>query len=159
MLNLFARHGRFDLRAECRGDTQVDYHHTVEDMGIALGRAFAAALGNMRGITRYGSMILPMDEVLMICAVDLSGRSALGYQVQLPSARVGDFDTELAKEFWLGFVRSCPCSLHFQQMAGENTHHILEACFKGMGRALAQAVRIDEAHKNEVPSTKGVLVE
>ena len=159
MLELFGKHGRFTLDVTCHGDTDVDYHHTVEDMGIALGRAFAAALGDMRGITRYGSMILPMDEVLMICAVDLSGRSALGYQVQLPSARVGDFDTELAKEFWLGFVRSCPCSLHFQQMAGENTHHILEACFKGMGRALAQAVRIDEAHKNEVPSTKGVLVE
>ena len=159
MLDALSRFALVDLTLTCRGDTQVDYHHTVEDMGIALGRAFAAALGDMRGITRYGSMILPMDEVLMICAVDLSGRSALGYQVQLPSARVGDFDTELAKEFWLGFVRSCPCSLHFQQMAGENTHHILEACFKGMGRALAQAVRIDEAHKNEVPSTKGVLVE
>ena len=159
MLTLFARHGDFDLSVCCRGDTDVDDHHSVEDIGICLGQAFTQALGDKRGITRYGSMILPMDEVLMICAVDLSGRSALGYQVQLPSARVGDFDTELAKEFWLGFVRSCPCSLHFQQMAGENTHHILEACFKGMGRALAQAVRIDEAHKNEVPSTKGVLVE
>lgn len=158
MLDLFARHGRFDLSVCCKGDTQVDYHHTVEDIGIALGRAFAAALGDMRGITRYGSFILPMDEVLMVCAVDLSGRAALGYQVELPAAKVGDFDTELAKEFWLGFVRNCPCSLHFKQLAGENTHHILEACFKGMGRALAQAVSIDQAHKDEVPSTKGVLV-
>ena len=158
MLDLFARHGRFDLTVHCSGDTQVDYHHTVEDIGIALGRAFSEALGDMRGITRYGSFILPMDEVLMVCAVDLSGRSHLGYQVELPAAKVGDFDTELAKEFWLGFVRSCPCSLHFKQLAGENTHHILEACFKGMGRALGQAVAVDAAHKDEIPSTKGVLV-
>ena len=158
MLTLFSRHGRFDLKVTCIGDTQVDYHHTVEDVGIALGKAFSEALGDMRGITRYGSFILPMDEVLMVCAVDLSGRSHLGYQVELPAAKVGDFDTELAKEFWLGFVRSCPCSLHFKQLAGENTHHILEACFKGMGRALGQAVAVDAAHKDEIPSTKGVLV-
>ena len=158
MLDLFARHGRFDLTVCCTGDTQVDYHHTTEDVGIALGKAFSEALGDMRGITRYGSFILPMDEVLMVCAVDLSGRSHLGYQVELPAAKVGDFDTELAKEFWLGFVRSCPCSLHFKQLAGENTHLILEACFKGMGRALGQAVAVDAAHKDEIPSTKGVLV-
>lgn len=158
MLDLFARHGRFDLTVHCTGDTQVDYHHTTEDIGIVLGKAFAQALGDMRGITRYGSFIMPMDEVLMVCAVDISGRAALGYQIELPCARVGDFDTELAREFWLGFVRNCPCSLHFKQLAGENTHHILEASFKGMGRALAQAVSIDQAHKDEVPSTKGVLV-
>lgn len=158
MLDLFARHGRFDLTVFCEGDTQVDDHHTVEDVGIVLGKAFSEALGDMRGITRYGSFILPMDEVLMVCAVDLSGRSSLGYQIELPSDKVGTFDTELAKEFWLGFVRNCPCSLHFKQLAGENTHHILEACFKGMGRALAQAAAIDEAHKTEVPSTKGVLI-
>ena len=158
MLDLFARHGRFDLTVHCTGDTQVDYHHTTEDVGIALGKAFSEALGDMRGITRYGSFILPMDEVLMVCAVDLSGRSHLGYQVELPAAKVGDFDTELAREFWLGFVRSCPCSLHFKQLAGENTHHILEACFKGMGRALGRAVAVDAAHKDEIPSTKGVLV-
>lgn len=158
MLDLFARHGRFDLTVHCTGDTQVDYHHTTEDIGIVLGKAFAQALGDMRGITRYGSFIMPMDEVLMVCAVDISGRAALGYQIELPCARVGDFDTELAREFWLGFVRNCPCSMHFKQLAGENTHHILEASFKGMGRALAQAVSIDQAHKDEVPSTKGVLV-
>ena len=158
MLELFARHGRFDLVLTCHGDVEVDYHHTTEDVGIALGQAFARALGDMRGIHRYGSFYLPMDEALILCAVDLSGRSTLGYQIELPAAKVGDFDTELAKEFWLGFVRNCPCSLHFKQLAGENTHHILEACFKGMGRALAQAVSIDEAHKDEVPSTKGVLV-
>ena len=159
MLTLFAAHSGYDLNIRCVGDTQVDYHHTVEDIGIALGDAFKSALGDMRGITRYGSFILPMDESLIMTAVDISGRAHLSYDLTIPAQKVGDFDTELCEEFWLGFVRSCPCSLHFQQMAGENTHHILEACFKGMGRALAQAVRIDEAHKNEVPSTKGVLVE
>ena len=158
MLELFARHGRFDLVLTCHGDVQVDYHHTTEDVGIALGQAFARALGEMRGICRYGSFHLPMDEALVLCAVDLSGRSHLGYQVELPAAKVGDFDTELAKEFWLGFVRSCPCSLHFKQLAGENTHHILEACFKGAGHALAEAVRIDAAHRDEIPSTQGLLV-
>ena len=127
MLELFARHGRFDLQVRCTGDLRVDAHHTVEDCGIVLGRAFAQALGELRGICRYGSMLLPMDEALVLCAADLSGRAYLGWQVELPAQKVGDFDTELAKEFWLAFVRSCPGALHFRQLAGENTHHILEA--------------------------------
>lgn len=157
MLTLFARHGGFDLAVRCTGDTKVDYHHTVEDVGICLGRAFAKALGEARGIARYGNFALPMDETLVLCAVDLSGRAALGWQLHLPSTRVGDFDTELAKEFWLGFVRCCPSAVHLVQLAGENTHHILEAAFKGAGRALAQAVAIQPGHENEIPSTKGVL--
>lgn len=157
MLELFAHHGDFDLTAVCHGDTQVDGHHTVEDMGIALGQAFAQALGDKRGILRYGQFLLPMDETLVLCAVDLSGRDYLGWAVELPSIRVGDFDTELAKEFWLGFVRSCPGSIHIRQMAGENTHHILEAVFKGMGRALKMAASLDPKHAGEIPSTKGLL--
>lgn len=157
MLELFARHGDFDLDLTCRGDTQVDFHHSVEDSGICLGRAFAEALGDKRGITRYGQFLLPMDETLVLCAVDLSGRDYLGWAVDLPAAKVGDFDTELAKEFWLGFVRECPGSLHIRQMAGENTHHILEAVFKGLGRALKEAAAFDPKHRDEIPSTKGVL--
>ena len=157
MLTLFARHGDFDLKAECAGDTWVDDHHTVEDMGIALGAAFARALGDKRGICRYGQCLLPMDETLVLCAVDLSGRDFLGWAVELPAPKVGSFDTELAKEFWLGFVRSCPGSIHVRQLAGENTHHILEAVFKGLGRALKMAVAMDEAHRDDIPSTKGVL--
>ena len=157
MLELFARHGDFDLDLTCRGDTQVDFHHSVEDSGICLGRAFAEALGDKRGITRYGQFLLPMDETLVLCAVDLSGRDYLGWAVDLSAAKVGDFDTELAKEFWLGFVRNCPGSLHIRQMAGENTHHILEAVFKGMGRALKEAVALDPKHLDEIPSTKGAL--
>ena len=157
MLGLFARHGRFDLTLRCTGDTKVDYHHTVEDVGICLGRAFAGALGDGKGIARYGNFLLPMDEALVLCAADLSGRAALGWQLHLPAARVGDFDTELAKEFWLGFVRCCPSALHFVQLAGENTHHILEAAFKGAGRALAQAVALQPGFEDEIPSTKGVL--
>lgn len=157
MLTLLARHGGFDLTVHCAGDTRVDFHHTVEDVGICLGRAFAKALGEARGIARYGNFALPMDETLVLCAVDLSGRAALGWQLRLPAARVGDFDTELAKEFWLGFVRCCPSAVHFVQLAGENTHHILEAAFKGAGRALAQAAAIQPGHENEIPSTKGVL--
>ena len=158
MLTLFAAHGRFDLAVSCRGDTWVDDHHTVEDVGICLGKAFQQALGEMRGITRYGSFILPMDEVLMVCAVDLSGRAHLGWQVELPTEKVGTFDTELGKEFWLAFVRSCPSAVHLKQLAGENSHHILEAVFKGMGRALRQAVAIEPGKENEIPSTKGLLV-
>ncbi|MBQ8646875.1 MAG: imidazoleglycerol-phosphate dehydratase HisB, partial [Oscillospiraceae bacterium] len=158
MLELFCRHGSFDLTVECHGDTQVDDHHTVEDVGIVLGKAFAQALGEMRGITRYGSFILPMDEVLMICAVDLSGRAHLGWQVEIPTEKVGTFDTQLGKEFWLAFVRSCPGAVHLKQLAGENSHHILEAVFKGMGRALRQAVAIEPGRENEIPSTKGLLV-
>lgn len=157
MLELFARHGDFDLSVTCHGDTQVDYHHSVEDIGICLGRAFTQALGDKRGITRYGQFLLPMDETLVLCACDLSGRDYLGWAVELPSARVGDFDTELAKEFWLAFVRSCPASIHIRQMAGENTHHILEAVFKGMGRTLNMAAALDTKHAGEIPSTKGVL--
>lgn len=158
MLTLFARHGRFDLTVQAKGDTWVDDHHTVEDVGICLGKAFQQALGEMRGITRYGSFILPMDEVLMVCAVDLSGRAHLGWQVELPTEKVGTFDTELGKEFWLAFVRSCPSAVHLKQLAGENSHHILEAVFKGMGRALRQAVAIEPGKENEIPSTKGMLV-
>lgn len=157
MLELFARHGDFDLSVTCHGDTQVDYHHSVEDIGICLGRAFTQALGDKRGITRYGQFLLPMDETLALCAVDLSGRDYLGWAVELPSMTVGDFDTELAKEFWLAFVRNCPASVHIRQMAGENTHHILEAIFKGMGRTLKMAVAMDPKHADEIPSTKGVL--
>ena len=157
MLELFARHGDFDLSVTCHGDTQVDCHHSVEDIGICLGRAFAQALGDKRGITRYGQFLLPMDETLVLSAVDLSGRDYLGWAVELPSAKVGDFDTELAKEFWLAFVRNCPASIHIRQMAGENTHHILEAVFKGMGRTLKMAAAMDPRHAGEIPSTKGVL--
>ena len=157
MLELFARHGDFDLTVSCNGDTQVDYHHTTEDIGICLGMAFTKALGDKRGIVRYGQFLLPMDETLVLCAADLSGRDWLGWTLDLPAAKVGDFDTELAREFWLGFVRNCPCSLHVRQLAGENTHHILEAAFKGIARTLRMAVDFDPKHAGEIPSTKGVL--
>ena len=157
MLTLFARHGDFDLTVRCQGDTQVDGHHTVEDTGICLGRAFAEALGDKRGITRYGQFLLPMDETLVLIACDLSGRDYLGWAVDLPAQKVGDFDTELAREFWLAFVRECPMALHIRLLAGENTHHILEAVFKGAGRALKMAAAMDEKHRDEIPSTKGVL--
>ena len=158
MLELFARHGRFDLVLTCHGDVEVDYHHTAEDIGIALGQAFRKGLGEMRGIRRYGSFCLPMDEALVLCAVDLSGRCTLNWEVHCAAEKVGDFDVECAKEFWLGFARSVPATLHFVQLAGENSHHILEACWKGMARALAAAVRVDQAHRDEIPSTKGLLV-
>ena len=158
MLELFARHGRFDLVLTCHGDVEVDYHHTAEDIGIALGQAFRKGLGEMRGIRRYGSFCLPMDEALVLCAVDLSGRCTLNWEVRCVAEKVGDFDVECAKEFWLGFARSVPATLHFVQLAGENSHHILEACWKGMARALAAAVRVDQAHRDEIPSTKGLLV-
>jgi imidazoleglycerol-phosphate dehydratase len=157
MLELFARHGSFDLEVTCQGDTQVDDHHTVEDIGIALGKAFAQALGDLRGVYRYGNFLLPMDEALVLCAVDLSGRGYLGWQMELPTEKVGTFDTELAEEFWIAFSRNCGATLHFQQMAGRNSHHILEAAFKGMGRALRQAVAIEPGRENEIPSTKGIL--
>ena len=157
MLTLFSRHGSFDLELSCIGDTQVDYHHTVEDIGIVLGQAFTKALGDKRGIMRYGSSILPMDEVLMLCAIDISGRSHLGYQVSFNSPTIGDFNTELVKEFMLGMVRNLPMALHFKEFDGENAHHVAEAMFKAMARALSIAVSIDEKHKNEIPSTKGVL--
>ena len=157
MLTLFARHGDFDLTVTCHGDTDVDYHHSVEDIGICLGQAFTEAMGDKRGITRYGQFLLPMDESLVLCACDLSGRDYLGWAVDLPAAKVGDFDTELAKEFWLAFVRCCPASIHIRELAGENTHHILEAVFKGMGRTLKMAVAPDAKHLDEIPSTKGTL--
>ena len=157
MLTLFARHGRFDLTLKCDGDTNVDYHHTTEDIGIVLGQAFAQALGDKRGIRRYGSMLLPMDEALILCALDLSGRAYLGYELDIPTEKVGDFDTELTKEFFYGFVRSAAATLHLRQLAGENSHHIIEGAFKAFGRAMKEAVAIDEAYRDEIPSTKGML--
>ena len=156
MLTLFAKHSRVDLDIKATGDIEVDYHHTVEDVGIALGSALKTALGDCKGITRYGNFMLPMDEALVLVALDISGRSHLSCNLTL-NARVGDFDTELAEEFWLAFVRNCPASIHIRQMAGKNTHHILEAIFKGMGRTLKMAVAMDEKHLNEIPSTKGTL--
>lgn len=157
MLTLFARHGRFDMSVSCKGDTYVDFHHTVEDIGIVLGDAFKTALGDMRGIVRYGSMFLPMDEALIMTAVDLSGRPHLSYGLDIPAQRVGDFDTELTEEFFLGFVRHAGVTLHIKQLAGTNSHHIIEGAFKSAARSLAAAVKIEEAYKNEIPSTKGVL--
>lgn len=157
MLTLIARHGRFDLSVTCNGDTDVDDHHTVEDIGIVLGQAFAESLGDKRGIVRYGSLMLPMDETLIVAAVDLSGRAYLGYALDIPTEKVGTFDCELVKEFWLAFVRASACTLHIRQMAGENSHHIIEGTFKAVGRALRQAVAVDAAFADEIPSTKGVL--
>lgn len=157
MLTLFAKHGRFDLDVHCVGDIQVDAHHTTEDIGIALGEAFAEALGDKRGITRYSSTILPMDETLILSAVDISGRSYLGYQLNIPCAKVGTFDTELTEEFFLGFVRKAELTLHIRQLAGTNSHHIIEGTFKSVARSLKTAVAIDELYKEEIPSTKGLL--
>ena len=157
MLTLFAKHGRFDLTIACDGDTWVDDHHTVEDVGIALGQAVAQALGDKRGITRYGSQILPMDESLILTAVDISGRGYLGYALDIPTQKVGTFDTELVEEFWLGFVRNAACALHIRKIAGTNSHHIIEGAFKSAGRSLRAAVAIEAAFANEIPSTKGVL--
>lgn len=157
MLVLFAKHGRFDLFVTCNGDTWVDDHHTVEDVGIALGEAFRIALGNKKGITRYGNQILPMDEALILTAVDFSGRSYLGYELQIPTQKVGSFDTELVEEFWLGFTRNCLCTLHIRQFAGTNSHHIIEGAFKSAGRSFRAAVAIEAAFADEIPSTKGVL--
>ena len=157
MLVLVAHHGCFDLQVTCKGDTWVDDHHTVEDVGICLGKAFADALGEKRGITRYGSFILPMDESLILSAVDISGRSYLGYDLQIPTFKIGAFDTELVEEFFLGFVRNCPMSLHLRSLAGSNSHHIVEGAFKATARALRKAVAIDQADPNAIPSTKGVL--
>lgn len=157
MLTLFARHGRFDMSVSCKGDRYVDFHHTVEDIGIVLGDAFRKALGDMRGIVRYGSMILPMDEALIMTAVDISGRPHLSYGLDIPAQKVGEFDTELTEEFFLGFVRHAGMTLHIKQLAGTNSHHIIEGAFKSAARSLAAAVKIEEAYKNEIPSTKGVL--
>ena len=157
MLTLFARHARFDLTLRCQGDTRVDDHHTVEDIGIVLGQALARALGDKRGITRYGDIILPMDEALILCAVDLSGRGVLNYGLNIPTEKVGTFDTELCEEFFCAFVRESAMTLHIQQLAGKNSHHIIEGTFKAVARALRAAVAIDAAAANEIPSTKGVL--
>lgn len=157
MLTLFSRHGRFDLTLNCKGDTDVDDHHTVEDIGIVLGQAFKMALGDKKGIARYGDIILPMDEALILAAVDLSGRGYLGFDLQIPTQKVGSFDTELVEEFWLGFIRNAECTLHLRKMAGTNSHHIIEGAFKAAGRCLKQAVAIDGAFADEIPSTKGVL--
>ena len=157
MLTLFAAHGRFDLTVTCRGDTDVDDHHSVEDIGICLGKAFSQALGDRRGITRYGSFLLPMDEALILTAVDISGRSSLGYQLEIPTEKIGAFDTELVEEFFLAFVRSCPMSLRIRKLAGTNSHHIAEGAFKSVARALRAAVAMDASAPDAVPSTKGVL--
>lgn len=157
MLTLFAKHGRFDLAVTCKGDTHVDDHHTVEDVGIALGQAFKIALGDKKGVVRYGSMVLPMDESLIMSAVDLSGRGYLGYEMDIPTEKVGAFDTELVEEFYLGFIRSCECTLHIRKLAGTNSHHIIEGAFKSVARSLKAAVAIDAEYADEIPSTKGVL--
>jgi imidazoleglycerol-phosphate dehydratase len=157
MLTLFSRHGRFDLSVTCKGDTWVDDHHTVEDVGIVLGQAFAEALGNKKGICRYGDTVLPMDESLILSAVDLSGRAFLGYALDIPTQKVGTFDTELCEEFWLAFVRTSQSTLHIRQLAGKNSHHIIEGTFKSVARSLRQAVAIDPLFANDIPSTKGVL--
>ncbi|MBQ6151600.1 MAG: imidazoleglycerol-phosphate dehydratase HisB [Mogibacterium sp.] len=157
MLTLLARHARFDLYVKAKGDVYVDDHHTVEDVGIVLGQAFSEAVGDKKGICRYGECILPMDEALILCALDISGRDYLSYALEIPTEKVGTFDTELAEEFWLGFVRNARVTLHFKQLAGTNSHHIIEGAFKAAARALRQAVSIDKAYADEIPSTKGLL--
>lgn len=157
MLELFASHGRFDMMIHCKGDYHVDFHHTVEDVGICLGLAFTQALGDKRGITRYGNIILPMDEALILTAIDFSGRAYLGWDMNIAAQKVGDFDTELAQEFWLGFTRNALCTLHFKQFAGTNAHHIIECAFKSAARSISQAVKINPEYASEIPSTKGVL--
>ena len=158
MLTLFARHSRVDMDVICRGDTMVDDHHSAEDIGIVLGMALSKALSGKRGIRRYGSMLLPMDEALVLCALDLSGRSCLRYTAQIPSQKIGTFDTELVEEFFLAVTRAAGMTLHIRQMDGANSHHIAEAMFKAFGRALREAVSYDESARDEIPSTKGVLV-
>ena len=157
MLVLLAKHARFDISVTAKGDNYVDDHHTVEDVGIALGQAFAEALGDKRGITRYGQCILPMDEALIMTAVDISGRDYLAYGLEIPTEKVGTFDTELTEEFWLGFVRNAGVTLHIRQLAGKNTHHIIEGTFKSAARSLRQAVAIEREYASEIPSTKGLL--
>ena len=157
MLTLFAKHGKFDLQLSCKGDTWVDDHHTVEDVGICLGQAFTEALGDKRGIVRYGNFILPMDESLIPTAVDISGRSYLGYDLAIPTEKVGDFDTELVREFFEAFVRKAEITLHIKQLDGYNSHHIIEGMFKSVARSMKAAVAIDEKNKDKIPSTKGVL--
>ena len=157
MLTLFAKHGRFDLTVKCDGDVEVDDHHTVEDIGICLGKAFSEAVGDKKGIVRYGNFILPMDEALILCAVDISGRDYLSYDLDIPTEKVGTFDTELVEEFMLAFTRNSDITLHIIQLNGTTSHHIIEGTFKCLARTLRQAVNIDEKFKDEIPSTKGVL--
>ncbi len=157
MLTLFAKHGRFDLNVDCKGDTYVDDHHSVEDIGICLGMAFAEALGNGAGITRYGHIILPMDEALILSAADISGRGYLDFDLQIPTEKVGTFDTELVEEFFIAFTRKSNITLHIKQMAGKNAHHIIEGAFKAVARSLNMALSIQDAYRDEIPSTKGVL--
>ncbi|MBQ3707282.1 MAG: imidazoleglycerol-phosphate dehydratase HisB [Clostridia bacterium] len=157
MLTLFAKHGRFDLTVTCCGDTEVDDHHSVEDVGIVLGEAFAQALGDKRGIRRYGDTVIPMDEALILTAADLSGRACLGYALSIPTEKIGTFDTELVEEFFAAFVRTAGCSLHVRQLAGTNSHHIVEGAFKSFARTLREAVSFDPDAAGEIPSTKGVL--
>ncbi len=157
MLTLFASHGRFDLKVKCEGDTYVDFHHSAEDIGICLGKAFKEAVGDMCGINRYGSIILPMDEALIMCASDISGRSHLSYDMDIPTEKVGEFDCQLVEEFLLAFVRNADITLHVRQLAGRNSHHIIEGVFKALGRTLRQCASIDAQLAGEIPSTKGVL--
>ena len=157
MLELFARHGRFNLQVTCKGDTWVDDHHSTEDIGIALGQAFDKALGDRKGITRYGSMLLPMDESLIESAVDISGRGMLAYGLDIPTEKVGTFDTELVEDFFQAFAQNARCTLHIRQLAGRNSHHIIEGAFKSVARSLRAAVKIDPDTAGEIPSTKGVL--
>ena len=157
MLTLFAKHAHYDLTVKCVGDTNVDYHHTVEDVGICLGKAFLEALGDKKGIKRYGDKLLPMDEALILSAVDISGRDYLGYALDIPSYRVGDFDTELCEEFFKAFVREAKLTLHIRQLAGTNSHHIIEGAFKSVARSLSIATEKDARYADEIPSTKGVI--
>jgi imidazoleglycerol-phosphate dehydratase len=156
MLNLFARHGLFDLQVEATGDIDIDFHHTVEDIGIVLGEAFRKALGDKQGIRRYGNAIVPMDETLASATVDISGRPYLVYEVGLPKVKIGDFDVELVREFFIAFVNNCGTNLHIRLMYGDNVHHIVEACFKAFARAMDEATGLDERIKG-VMSTKGTL--
>lgn len=157
MLTLFAKHGGFDLTVNCKGDINVDYHHTVEDIGIVLGECFKNALGDKKGIVRYGDIILPMDESLILSAVDISGRSYLGLDLKIKAKKVGDFDTELVEEFLIAFVNNAKINLHVRQLAGRNSHHIIEGAFKAIARSLKKAVSIDKENADALPSTKGVL--
>ncbi len=157
MLELFTRHGGFDLSVSCNGDVEVDYHHTAEDVAIVLGTAFKNAIGDAKGINRYGSMLLPMDEALVLCAVDVSGRSYLAYNLSIPTQKVGDFDTELVEEFFMAFCRQAGITMHLRYIDGSNSHHIIEAAFKAVARALNAALSINEKFKDQIPSTKGTL--
>lgn len=157
MLELFVKHGCFDLEVSCRGDTDVDFHHSAEDIGICLGKAFREAAGDCVGICRYGDIILPMDESLIMCAVDFGGRSYLSFDAQMPSQKVGDFDTELVEEFMQAFVRTAEINLHIIKLKGTNTHHIIEGIYKALARALRKALETDSRTKDSLPSTKGVL--